>query len=160
MGRSGVRCEWGDVPVHIRTEVEHIAGARIVAARNIDGGFSPGPAARCDLDDGQIVFVKAAGTVLNAVSPVMHRREAEVLAALPVGFPAPNLLGVADDGDWVAIVISWIDGTMPTAPVTAVDCARILRLTERLAEHGHGVAVDALLPAALLTRISRATGNA
>lgn len=149
MGRSGVRCEWGDVPVHIRSEVEDIAGARVVAARNIDGGFSPGPAARCDLDDGQIVFVKAAGTVLNAVSPVLHRREAEVLAALPIGFPSPNLIGVADDGDWVAIVISWIDGTMPTAPVTTVDCARILRLTERLAELRQDIAVDALLPVAV-----------
>ncbi len=63
-----------------------------MAARNIDGGFSPGPAARCDLADGRIVFVKAAGTVLNRVSPVMHRREAEVLAALPDEFPAPKLI--------------------------------------------------------------------
>lgn len=149
MGRSGIRCEWDEVPVHIRTEVEHIVAARIVTARNIDGGFSPGPAARCDLDDGQIVFVKAAGTVLNPMSPVMHRREAEVLAALPDEFPSPKLIGVVDDGDWVAIVISWIEGTMPTAPMTGTDCERILRLTERLAHQGKETAVDSLSPAAI-----------
>lgn len=98
------------------------------------------------------MFVKAAGSVLNALSPVMHRREAEVLAALPAGFPAPDLMGVADDGDWVAIVISWIDGQMPTPPVTANECVRILRLTERLVEPHHVVSVDALMPAAAAHR--------
>jgi hypothetical protein len=150
MGRSGVRTEWSDVPVHIQTEVERIVGASVVTATNIDGGFSPGPAARCDLNNGQVVFVKAAGTSLNPVSPAMHRREAQVLAALPEGFPAPKLIGVADDGDWIAIVTSWIDGTMPIPPLSTFDCSRILRLTERLAEHGRGVAVETLAPAAVV----------
>jgi len=148
MGRSGVRSAWGDVPASIRAEVDRIAGANIVDARNVEGGFSPGPAARCELADGRVVFVKAAGTSLNAMSATMHRREAEVLATLPDQFPAPKLIGVADDGDWVAIVISWSDATMPTAPLTAAECDRILRLTERLADNGNGVAVDSLIPAA------------
>lgn len=134
------------MPVHIRAEVEQIAGARIVSARNIDGGFSPGPAARCDLGDGRTVFVKAAGTVLNEVSPLMHRREAQVLAVLPVGSPAPDLIGVADDGDWVAIVTSWIDGTMPALPLTSAACARVAGLVERLGEFEWGIAGDALEP--------------
>ncbi len=146
MGRSGIRCEWIDVPVHIRAEVEHIAGARIVSARNIDGGFSPGPAARCDLDDGRTVFVKAAGTVLNEISPLMHRREGQVLAALPFGIPAPSLIGLVDDGDWVAIVTSWNDGTMPTLPLTSADCGRVVGLVERLGEFEWGIAGGALAP--------------
>jgi hypothetical protein len=148
VGRSGVRCDWSDVPAHVRSDVEDIVGARVVAARNIVGGFSPGPAARCDLDDGRVVFVKAAGTELNPMSPTMHRREAEVLAALPEEIPAPRLIGVSDDGDWVALVIEWVDATMPTAPLTAIECDRMLRLVERLAHQSEGLAVDALLPVA------------
>jgi hypothetical protein len=150
VGRSGVRCEWVDVPVHIRAEVERILGASIVAARNIDGGFSPGPAARCDLDDGRVVFVKAAGKALNPISPAMHRREAEVLAVLPAELPSPKLIGVADDGDWVAIVTTWIDGTMPTAPLTETDVSRVLRVADRLSEQGHGVGANVLQPAAVV----------
>ncbi len=80
---------------------------------------------------------------------MMHRREAEVLAALPDEFPAPKLIGVADDGDWIAIVISWIEGAMPRAPLHGNDCSRILRLTERLAEQGQGAAVHPLVPVAV-----------
>lgn len=136
--------------MHIRAEVERILGASVVAARNIDGGFSPGPAARCDLDDGRVVFVKAAGKDLNPISPAMHRREAEVLAGLPAELPAPRLIGVADDGDWVAIVTTWIDGAMPAAPLSEDDISRVLRVSERLAEQGRGVGVDALDPAAVV----------
>lgn len=148
VGRRGVRSDWDEVPAHIRAQVERIAGSAIVTARNIEGGFSPGPAARCDLADGRVVFVKAAGSALNPLSPVMHRREAEVLAALPGDFPAPTLIGVADDGDWVALVIGWIDATMPTAPLTASECDRVLRLAERLADQGTGIAVASLMPVA------------
>jgi hypothetical protein len=150
VGRSGVRCEWVDVPFHIRAEVERILGASIVAARNIDGGFSPGPAARCDLDDGRVVFIKAAGKALNPISPAMHRREAEVLAVLPTKLPAPRLIGVADDGDWIAIVTTWIDGTTPAAPLSETAVSRVLRVADRLAERGYGVGVDALEPAAVV----------
>ncbi len=147
--RSGIRSEWADAPVHIRAEVERILGASILAAHNIDGGFSPGPAARCSLDDGRVVFVKAAGKALNPVSPAMHRREAEVLAVLPTELPAPRLIGVADDGDWVAIVTTWIDGTMPTAPLSETDVSRVLRIADNISERGDGVVVDALEPAAV-----------
>jgi hypothetical protein len=43
MGRHGVRTSWGDVPATIRDRVEELLGARILAADNVDGGFSPGP---------------------------------------------------------------------------------------------------------------------
>jgi hypothetical protein len=116
MSRHGVRSSWNDVPTPIRDRVESLVGARIMTATNVDGGFSPGPAARCELSDGRSVFVKAAGLALNPISPSMHRREAVVLAAMPADVPAPRLIGVVDDGDWVALVIEWIEGQMPTAP--------------------------------------------
>lgn len=121
------------MPARVRVAVDAIAGSEVVSATDQDGGFSPGPAARCDLADGRSVFVKAAGLALNPDSPGMHRREGEVLAGLRADVPAPRLIGMHDDGDWVALVIEWIDGQMPTPPLGRFDVDRLLRLVERLA---------------------------
>ncbi len=138
MSRHGVRASWNDVPTPIRNRVEEQLGARILTASNVDGGFSPGPAARCELSDGRAVFVKAAGLSLNPISPSMHRREAQVLAAMPPDVPAPRLIGIVDDGDWVALATEWIDGRMPTAPLAGDDVRRLLRIVDRLGHiEGH-----------------------
>jgi aminoglycoside phosphotransferase (APT) family kinase protein len=133
MGREGVRVEWSAIPEAMRAEIDAIAGAPIIAVSNLRGGFSPGPAACCELADGRRVFVKAAGTSLNPIAPAMHRREARVLRVLPASAPAPHLLGVADDGDWVALVIEWIDGRMPVAPLDRADVAAALETASALA---------------------------
>jgi aminoglycoside phosphotransferase (APT) family kinase protein len=44
------------------------------------------------------------------------------------------LIGVVDDGDWVALVIEWFDGHMPTAPLAGDEMDRMLRVVDRLAE--------------------------
>ena len=116
------------MPDGVRAAIDAIAGSPVVDAINLDGGFSPGPAARCTLSNGRVVFVKAAGTELNSVSPEMHRREGQVLAGLHDDVPAPQLIGVFDDGDWVALVIEWIDGAMPVAPLSRSDVDRLLGL--------------------------------
>ena len=121
------------MPERVRRAVDEIAGAKVVDATNLLGGFSPGPAARCGLADGRTVFVKAAGLALNPSSPGMHRREGEVLRSFGAGVPAPALIGVFDDDDWVALVIEWIDGRMPTAPLDTLDRERLLHLVEQLA---------------------------
>jgi len=121
------------MPAHVRRAVDSISGAAVVSATNLDGGFSPGPAARCALADGRTVFVKAAGLELNPHSPGMHRREGQVLGTLGGGAPAPALVGMFDDGDWVALVIEWIEGRMPVAPLDRHDVDRLLHLVERLA---------------------------
>jgi len=139
MGRQGVRSDWQSIPVHVRAHIDEIAGSPVVTSTNLDGGFSPGPAARCELADGRRVFVKAAGTDLNPISPAMHRREAEVLAALPDQHPSPTLIGTVDDGDWVALVVEWVEGRMPTAPLEQNDVDRMVSLADRLAELGHAL---------------------
>jgi hypothetical protein len=139
MGRHGVRAEWDEIPLATRAHVDDIAGSPVIAATNLEGGFSPGPAARCDLADGRRVFVKAAGAALNPISPIFHRREANVLRVLPDRHPSPRLIGVADDGDWVALVVEWVDGRMPTAPLDSHDIDRMLALVDRLAERGRRV---------------------
>jgi aminoglycoside phosphotransferase (APT) family kinase protein len=138
---------WTDVPDAVRAAVDNVAGSPVARATNVNGGFSPGPAARCDLADGSTVFVKAAGIALNPVSPAMHRREAEILAAVPRPFPAPELIGVVDDGDWVALVVEWIDGTMPGLPFAdPADVARLLQLVTDLADAGAGVRIAGVRP--------------
>jgi aminoglycoside phosphotransferase (APT) family kinase protein len=133
------------MPVPVREGIDRIAGSPVIDAINLDGGFSPGPAARCSLSDGRVVFVKAAGSELNPVSPEMHRREGQVLTGLGANVPAPNIIGVFDDGDWVALVIEWIDGAMPIAPLGHDEVDRLLGLVERLASVEGG---DALPPCA------------
>lgn len=139
MARTGVRTHWDAVPATFRADVEAALGAQIVSAVNADGGFSPGPAATCGLSDGQTVFIKAAGTELNPWTPGLHRREGEVLRALPDGFPAPGLINVVDDGDWVALIIERADGAMPATPLGRDTTERVLRLVERVSRAGEHV---------------------
>jgi aminoglycoside phosphotransferase (APT) family kinase protein len=139
VGRQGVRAPWTAIPVGVRNQIDDIARAAVGSATNLSGGFSPGPAARCELADGRCVFVKAGGTELNPDTPTMHRREAAVLTALPANHPSPFLIGVADDGDWVALVIEWIDGRMPTPPLDRADVDRLLALVDRMAVEGDGL---------------------
>ncbi|MFC4859038.1 phosphotransferase [Actinophytocola glycyrrhizae] len=132
---SGTRIGWRDLPGSVRHAVEEILGAPVTDAVSQAGGFSPGTADRVRTADGGRAFVKAVGAVLNEHSPRLHRQEAVVTAALPLAAPTPKLLGVHDDGDWVALVLTDVDGRHPSwddpAHVTAVratlaDLARVL----------------------------------
>lgn len=117
---SGVRVAWADLPLRVRTAVEEILGAAVVEAVSQPGGFSPGSADRVITADGCRAFVKAVSTVMNPHSPDMHRREIAVTAALPASAPAPRLLGSVDDqgegDDWVALVVTDVDGRQPALP--------------------------------------------
>ncbi len=57
----------------------------------------------------------------------MHRQEAVITAALPADAPAPKLIGTHDDGDWIALVLTDVDGRHPSwdspADVAAVRAA-------------------------------------
>ena len=110
---SGVRIGWCDLPRSVRDAVEEIIGGRVVDAVSQAGGFSPGTADRVRTADGRRAFVKAVSAAQNEFSPGMHRREAAITAALPADAPAPALLGVHDDGDWVALVLADVDGRHP-----------------------------------------------
>lgn len=109
---------WAEAPDRVRRWVEDRTGSAIVDARDLVGGFSPGPCAVLSLGDGRSVFVKAVGGELNPNAPEMHRREARVVAELPRSTRWPELLGSYDDGDWVALVYEVVAGTMPGHPWT------------------------------------------
>lgn len=110
---SGVRIGWVDLPGSVRRAVDEIIGGKVVQAVSQAGGFSPGTADRVRTADGRRAFVKAVSAAQNEFSPGMHRREAAITAALPSSAPVPTLLGVHDDGDWVALVLSDVDGRHP-----------------------------------------------
>jgi hypothetical protein len=80
---EGVRVHWEQLPPFVRREIEERIGERVVRSITQPGGFSPGMAARLTTAGGREVFVKAVSERANPDAPQMHRREAEVVAALP-----------------------------------------------------------------------------
>jgi aminoglycoside phosphotransferase (APT) family kinase protein len=129
---GGSRLRWTDLPAPISAVLTERLGAPVVAAESKDGGFSPGLASVLRLADGRAVFVKAAGLARNELTPGMHRREAEILAALPPDAPAPRLLWTYDDGDWVALATEALDGSTPAQPWRPDELARFVSAAEDL----------------------------
>lgn len=113
---GGTRLAWDEIEPGVRAALEQAIGSRIVDAVNQSGGFSPGLAARCRLEDGRRVFVKAVSPAQNPQACRIHRREAEVAAQLPGDVPAPRLRHVHDDGEWVALVFDEVAGRQPHEP--------------------------------------------
>jgi len=130
---SGARIHWIDLPDAVRTAVEGILGSPVVEARSQPGGFSPGTADRVLTANGTRAFVKAVSPDQNDQSPGMHRREAEVAAALPSSAPAPALLGIYDDGHWVALVFEDVNGRHPRTPWQPGELRQVIEALEQLA---------------------------
>jgi aminoglycoside phosphotransferase (APT) family kinase protein len=133
---AGVRPEWREIPERVRAAVESWLGSRVVAATSSSGGFSPGVAARLQTSDARRVFVKAVSPEPNPDSPEMHRREAEVVAALPPEVPAPRLLWSHDEGEdgWIVLVFEDVEGRNPAEPWRSDELDRVLGALTDLAE--------------------------
>lgn len=129
-GRS--RLAWGDLPPHVRSRIEQLAGARVVASTTALGGFSPGLAATLDLDDGGTVFAKAVGADTGPGSADLLRRERANLERLgPLTF-ASRTLGWHDDGDWIIVLFEHVPGRAPQ-PSLPSERARMIRAFEEAA---------------------------
>jgi aminoglycoside phosphotransferase len=127
------RLAWTDLPTTVRDAVAGILGGPVVEAVSQSGGFSPGTADRVRTADGTRAFVKAVSDAANEFSADFHRREARVTGALPPGIAAPRLLGHHDDGAWVVLVLSDIDGRPPAAPWRPDELHRVWRMLGDLA---------------------------
>src|SRR5439155_3342463 len=130
---SGRRMLWAEMPAPVRSAIEDRLGSRVVSARSQAGGFSPGAAARLQLADGARVFVKAVCGSPNPESPLIHRREARIAAALPAYVPAPSLRWSWDDGDWVVLAFEDVDGRPPELPWRTHELERVLAALHALA---------------------------
>jgi Ser/Thr protein kinase RdoA (MazF antagonist) len=131
---EGVRTPYSALPPVVHDWVDELLGSPVVSAGTRAGGFSPGVAAVVACADGRTAFVKAVSGDANPVSPEMHRREALAAAALPASVPAPRLLGVYDDGTWVALAFEAVAGEQPRLPWSAGDLDRVLRMLARLTD--------------------------
>jgi hypothetical protein len=130
---TGQRIRWASLPEHVRAAVEDIVKDRVVTADSQPGGFSPGTADRLVTASGKRAFVKAVSPAQNPLSPDMHRQEIRVTAALPPGTPAPRLLGSFDDGEWVAMVLSDVDGRHPVTPWTVTEIDAVMATLDSMA---------------------------
>jgi aminoglycoside phosphotransferase len=128
-----VRLGWADLPAPVRAGVEEILGGAVVEAVGQAGGFSPGVADRVRTAGGHRAFVKAAGVELNPTTVELHRREGRVVASLPPSVPAPRLLGVHDDGRWIALVLQDVPGRHPRTPWEAAELSAVLAALGELA---------------------------
>src|SRR4051812_22152047 len=113
---AGVRVAYDALPAPVRGWVATTLGSPVVQARTQPGGFSPGVAARLVCADGSRAFVKAVSAQTNEDSPKLHRREAQVLAALPDDLPVPRLIAAYDEAPWVVLLIEDADGRQPRLP--------------------------------------------
>lgn len=130
---EGARLPWEALPASVRSAVERSLGSPVAGALTRPGGFSPGVAARLELEDGRCVFVKAIGPEPNPDSPGFHRREARVAAALPPEAPAPRLLFAHDEEGWVTLVFEHVDGREPGLPWREEELERVLAALTDLA---------------------------
>ena len=125
----GHRLQWDEVSADRRARLASVLGSEVRHAAGQRGGYGPGLAARCELADGRRVFLKGVAADQNPHTPAMVRREAVVVADLPRGTPAPALLHVVDEGDWVALVFEEVPGVHPVLPWVEEELRAVLLAT-------------------------------
>jgi hypothetical protein len=132
MSASKNRPRWGELPLRVRGQISELAGGRVVAAQNCEGGFSPGFASRLTLADGRRSFVKAMDADAWPLQAPFHRQEALVAAALPRTVPAPRFLGSADDGHWVILAFECASGVEPSLPWCPGELSQVAAATSAM----------------------------
>lgn len=80
------------------------------------------------MSDGRKLFVKAVSAIPNPDTPSFHRREARIVASLPLAAPVPRLLWSYDQGDggWVVLVFENVDGQHPAQPWRTDELDRVV----------------------------------
>lgn len=136
MSASKNRRLWAELPARARSQIEELAGGRVVVAENCQGGFSPGFASRLTLADGRRVFAKAMDAREWPHQALLYRDEASVAVALPPAVPAPRFLGASDDGHWVVLAFECVDGSEPARPWRRDELARVVAGLGALAAAG------------------------
>ena len=108
-----LRTTWEDIPEGVRRVFEKEVGGAVVAASSQDGGFSSGGADRLLLADGRRLFAKSISRQRNPSTFELHRREASVVRELPASVPAPRLVTVVEQDEWLVVAFGDVDGRQP-----------------------------------------------
>ncbi|WP_265521946.1 aminoglycoside phosphotransferase family protein [Oerskovia flava] len=143
---GGSRLRWSDLPEDLRTEIEAVAGARVVAETTTTTGFSPGLASVLTLATGERIFVKAARTGDHRATADLHRAEAHIAIHLPRPVPSPRFLWGHGDTDWIVLAYEAVAGRVPPVPWPLDDLDRVLAALDVLA-HVPGARAMSLPPA-------------
>jgi aminoglycoside phosphotransferase (APT) family kinase protein len=106
--------------------VTNLLGGPVTRVVSQSNGFSPGSADRVVTADGRRAFVKAVRRDRNPGTYHLHSREISVMAAMPAGVRAPTLLGSYRTADWVALILSDIDGRHPGESLDGSDVGPVL----------------------------------
>ncbi|MFE3270968.1 phosphotransferase family protein [Streptomyces sp. NPDC059215] len=124
------RLQWTDVPTQLRARLEDALDTPVADTATPAGGFGHQLAAALTLECGRRVFVKAAPDDDPLTPANVH--EAAVLAALPPGAPAPDLLGIHSTAGWTAVVIAHLDGPHPDLSPASTDAEQAWALLDKL----------------------------
>jgi aminoglycoside phosphotransferase (APT) family kinase protein len=108
----GERARFADVAPAVHLWLRDLFGPVTLVAEHT-GGLSPGCASTIETRSGERLFVKATGAALSDGTVELFRLEAGVLAALPAVPYRPRLVADFDDDDWVALVLTHVDGQTP-----------------------------------------------
>ncbi len=133
-GRTARRLQWSHLPPVVRSLVAERCGSAVVDAQSQDSGFTPGFASVLTCEDGTQHFVKAASVKAQKLFAHSYREEARKLAELPADVPAPPLLWVHDDDEWVVLGFEYVDGRAPRRPWRRDDLDAALAMLARSAE--------------------------
>ena len=147
----GVRVPYRQLPAAVRGWVEEQLGGPVVRVEDRVGGFAPGCAAVVRTA-ARSAFVKATGSVPNAMSLELYRGERARLAALPDHPALPKPLAAADldlaDQTWAVTLLPALAGEPPAHPWTEPSARLVLDrlgdLQETLAGAAGSAAVSAL----------------
>lgn len=139
------RLEWLHLPPALRARVERRLGSKVVAATSQGAGFTPGFASVLTCADGSRHFVKAASVKAQRPFAESYRLEAQHLAHVPRGVPAPHLVWCEADDDWVALETAYVPGDTVARPWSPADLEACLDALEAVA--------DALTPAPSAMRL-------
>lgn len=126
------RIPWDRLPASLRDRIADVSGSEVAEAATAPGGFSPGFAGVVAFADGSRRFVKAGDGGTNAETAELHRREAELSAALPSAL-APRLDWTLEHDGWVVLALEVIDGRHPGDPWIDADLAAVLDAQASLA---------------------------
>ncbi len=129
-----MRPPWESLPAQVRHALEGLLGFPVVEALSQHEGFSPGVAAAVRGPSGERAFVKAVSSQANARTPDLHRAEAVATRLLPPELGSPRLLGMYDEGTWVALALEHVDGRVPERPWVAADLDAAVAVLDRLAQ--------------------------